>query len=241
MSGASISARATLRNTVRTRAASRGPCTSIAAMILSDSASNSGEPVTTSALLDGSAVTTGFRNFGSALLLASSACCTLSATSAADACTSEYTRVSVVTPSWRGASSCAMISFAIGISVVGAVMMTRMLSESATTRGSATGSPAFTIALSACGQRVRSLNIGCSAATMVSGAMNRTGTTRISLLGAANASASRLVRMPRARSASSFEPTMRIVALPAGTLNSTLSAPLETLVRSSTRVTCSAN
>ncbi|MCE2883901.1 MAG: hypothetical protein LW806_03235 [Planctomycetaceae bacterium] len=186
-SGAICPARAFFRKTVRTRAASRGPRTSIVRTTASTSSSCDGSAATTSELLVGSAETTGRRRFGCEVARAASACSTAFATSGALACDSGYTRISAGRSPSRARSSSSTTFVAIGISSVGAVSTTRAFSASATNFGSTTGAPAFAAATSCAGQRERSSSTAFSADTTTSGATCFSCTTRKSASGVANA------------------------------------------------------
>ena len=186
-SGAICAARAFFKNTVRTRAASRGPRTSIVRTIASTSSSCAGSAATTSALLVGSAAIDGFRAFDCVATRAASACSTAFATSGALACESGYTRISTGRSPSRARSSSSITFDAIGIKSVGAVITTRALSTSATNFGSTIGAPAFAAATSCDGQRERSVSTALSAATTTSGATCFSWTTRKSASGVANA------------------------------------------------------
>jgi hypothetical protein len=210
-SGAICAARACFRNTVRTRAASRGPRTSMSRTVFSISSSCAGSAATTIELLVISGVIVGLTRPGRDTARAATACSIARATVSAVASDSEYTRISTGASPSRGLSSCVTTSTAIGMSSAGAVMITRALSGSATTLGSMTGAPALAADVSDAGHRERSDSTAPSVETTTSGATCRSWITLKSACGAANALPSSSARMPFARSVPSTLPTITIV------------------------------
>ena len=101
---------------------------------------------------------------------AATACSIAFATSGAFACESGYTRISAGPSPSRALSSWVTTSDATDMSSLGAVMITRALSGSATTLGSTIAAPAFAAATSVAGQRERSDSTAVSALTTTSGA-----------------------------------------------------------------------
>ena len=111
------------------------------------------------------------------------------------------------------------------MSSLGAVTMTRALSGSATTRGSATAAPAFAAETSDAGQRERSESTAVSADTTTSGATWRSWITLKSACGAVNALPSSSARICFARSVPSLPPTITMVPDCGSADSSTRDAP----------------